>query len=71
MSSHKNNSSKGKIILRKIELKPSWFIPKHSVIVGVWEGDVEHAAMVIPLKVWLDKKELKKRIERIIGGKCL
>ncbi len=66
-----NDSEKEQYEDIKVELRPSWFIPYVSVTVGIWEGEIEHAVMVIPLEVWLDKNEVKKRIERIMGGECL
>lgn len=68
MSQDKKASDTGQPADREIEIRAIWFIPDVSVTVGVWEGDIEHAAFVVPIDVWLDINEMAKRIEIILGG---
>lgn len=68
MSEQNRASDAGQPADRDIEIRAIWFIPYVSVSVGVWEGDLEHAAFVVPLDVWLDNGEMAKRIEFILGG---
>ena len=71
MKRHKKTSGTKQPKGRQIRIIPHWFMRPYLVLLEVWEGDIEHAAMVVPVEIWKDKPQIMATIERLLGGKIV
>lgn len=71
MKRHKKTSGTHQPKGREIHIVPSWFMRPYLVLIEVWEGDIEHAAIVAPVEVLRDKQQLMAAVERLLGGKAV